>query len=333
MPPLRGFLRLPPINIWPLNDKFMNYHDKMMKGRPFNNREEIKTYFRKRVKEIHPDKGGNIDDFLSLYNWYKRALTQSHSDYEPRIVKLNDSHLKSGNSFFKTQRFTIKEISLGLEKELILPFNERRCPSCKGSGLNRERRRQMCPYCNGTGVLKLTSQHEEITHCCTFCGGHGYLHSEKCSSCFGKGKIKEEMPFKVKLPYGLRDGDLLFISGETLGVKWNFYIEVEVEPHPLWRLIGDDIICQIKVPFHEILLREYIEVETLEGVERVPASHFVEGEPVVFPGRGPYIADESHLKRGNFVIHLTSVFPKTLPSEAKGLIHKLRQLIEGDNKC
>ncbi|MCX7613610.1 MAG: hypothetical protein N2Z40_05260 [Caldimicrobium sp.] len=305
----------------------------MMKILSFNNKEEIKAFFRQKVKELHPDKGGCIEKYLILQNWYKQALEQFRNENKIKISKLSDRYVGFGNSFYKTQKFTIKELALGLEKELTLPLKENPCPYCEGSGINKHSLKKTCSYCHGEGILKLVSGNEEVIHNCTFCAGVGYIYNERCSHCFGKGKIKEEIPLKIKLPFGLRQGDILCISGETMGVCWNFYIEVEVEPHPFWRLEGDNLICEVKVPFYEILLRDTLEVETLEGIERVPTGYFADGEPVVFTGRGPFLSDESRLRRGDLIVNLKTLFPKTLSLEAETLLYNFKNLIERERLC
>lgn len=40
----------------------------------FSSSEELKQYFRVRVKALHPDRGGNPEEYLKFLEWYKKAL-------------------------------------------------------------------------------------------------------------------------------------------------------------------------------------------------------------------------------------------------------------------
>ncbi|MCS7199027.1 MAG: hypothetical protein NZ850_01600 [Caldimicrobium sp.] len=295
----------------------------------FSTKEEIKNFYRERVKKLHPDKGGNLEEYLLLQKWYQFVLKEKENKEKIKVKALKEKQFVKGNSFYKTQRFSIRELALALEKEIHLPVKEVPCPHCQGLGKNRQSKKIPCLHCGELGILKLSSKQGDIIQDCPFCKGLGYFYSESCGYCFGKGRIREEIPLRIKLPPGLGEGDILFISGDSLGTKWNFYIEIEVEPHPLWKLEKDRIVCELRMAFYEILIRDFLEIETLEGKELVPTSLFVKGEPVIFPQRGPFLPD-SFWKRGDFVIIFRPLFPKKLSAEAKQLLIHFSKLLEVD---
>jgi molecular chaperone DnaJ len=116
----------------------------------FSSFEEIKQYFREQAKKLHPDKGGNKEEFLVLLNWYQRILEKFKEKYKIEVV--NKCPL-IGNYFFSVLELTVEEIALGGKKKIKIP-----------TYLN-------CPHCNGQGTL--------FTESCENCKGKGKLRIQK----------------------------------------------------------------------------------------------------------------------------------------------------------
>ncbi len=132
----------------------------------------------------------------------------------------------------------------------------------------------------------------------------------------------------------MREGDILFISKELFGSPWDFYIEVNLEPHPYFKLEGNNLIYEARIEFYDILLKEEIFIETLEGKEAVPTEIFKKGEPIIFPRRGPYLSEDKLWERGDLIVHPRILFPQKIDKRAKELLKKfVRLLREGENGC
>lgn len=290
----------------------------------YYNSKDLKKIFRESVKLLHPDRGGDREEFLKFLSWYNEL---PKSVIRPQRLEAKRGTYRPGPSFFKTITLSIKEVSLGLRKKIKLPLKEIDCPYCQGLGIDQSRNKVACSYCAGEGVLKLNSGDEVILQRCPFCAGRGYFYRETCPHCRGKGKLKEEMEIEISLPLGLREGDLLFISKEALGTKTDFYIEIELERHPFWRLEGPNLIYELKIPFWEILLEEFIDIETLEGKERIPTILFRKGDPVILPKRGPFLPDDNLWKRGDLIIYLKPLFPESLSAMAKRYLEKFKHTL------
>lgn len=291
----------------------------------FQNSQDLKRFFRTKIKELHPDRGGDREEYLKFIEWYQKALNKIN---KKPLIKVLKNSFPEGNFCYRIETFTVKEVSLGLIKKFKLPVRERVCPICKGIKKSPSGDKKICEKCNGKGFLNLVNNSETIQLKCTFCEGRGYLFTEICPECMGKGKIKEEEVLEIKLPYGLREGDILFISGELFDSPWDFYIEVNLEPHAHFKLKGDNLIYEAEIKFYEVLLEDYILIETLEGWEKVPSEVFKRGEPVIFPRRGPYLSEDKLWERGDLIICPKITFPENINEKAKKLLKKIVKLLE-----
>lgn len=291
----------------------------------------LKSYFRTKVKELHPDRGGDKEAYLKFLEWYKNSLKDLKGG---PFIKVLKNGYPSGEGIYRVETFTIKEVALGLTKKLELPLREEVCPECLGKGKNLSGKKSLCKFCNGEGFLFLKKNGSAERAKCPFCKGKGYVYHEFCPRCLGKGVLKINEVIEIKLPYGLREGDILFISGKPFGLNYDFYLEVFIEPHPFFRFEGKDILCEPEVPFYEILLKDYIVIETLEGPEEIPTYPLRKGEPIIFPGRGPYLSEENFWERADLIIKPRIIFPERIPEEGKHLIEKLIEIMkenEGGN--
>ncbi len=287
----------------------------------FSNKEELKEYFRTKVKILHPDRGGDKEEYLKFIEWYKSLLKELREREQVSVVK---KYVPQGKTFYCFYEFNIHQIALAETVEIELPLREKLCPECGGMGKNFYGKKEECSYCKGRGFLKLVKGKEEIEFLeCFFCNGKGKLFTEACPRCLGKGRVREEGKIKIKLPSGLKEGDLLRIPGANYGAEWDFYVEISIKKHPFLRLEEDKVVYEKKIPFYEILLKETISIETLEGIEEIPTSLFYSGEPVVLKGRGPFIEEKGTLKRGDLVINLKITFPFKVSSKGKNYLEKL----------
>ncbi len=295
----------------------------------FQNQQDLKKFFRTKIKELHPDKGGDREKYLEFVEWYQRVLNKMYTKPLIRVLK---NSFPEGNFYYRIETFTIKEVSLGLVKKFKLPVREKICPSCKGSKRALSGSRKICGKCEGKGLLNFENNGGYIQLKCSFCEGKGYIYTDLCPECFGKGKIREEEIVEIKLPYGLREGDILFISKELFDSPWDFYIEVNLEPHPCFKLKGDNLIYEAKIKFYEVLLKDHIVIETLEGLEEVPTEVFKRGEPVIFPGRGPYLSEDKLWERGDLIVSPKIIFPENINEKAKRVLKNfVKYLEEGEN--
>jgi DNA segregation ATPase FtsK/SpoIIIE-like protein len=163
---------------------------------------------------------------------------------------------------------------------------------------------------------------------CPYCKGFGYLLTEYCDECKGKGKIRIQKEVFIEIPLGLKEGDILYISKFAINSSCDLYLEINILPHPYFILKENKLIYKCKIPFWEIILKEEIPIYTLEGEEKISTSLFTQGSPIVIKGRGPFL---SNGERGDLIVDFTIYIPENIPSEAKKLISKAAEIIQKKN--
>ncbi len=285
--------------------------------------EEIKHYFRQQIKKLHPDKGGNKEEFLNFLKWYKEVL--ENLEKKKKIEIVNSWPLK-GDYFFSILEVTIEEVALGKNKKIQIPGEELVCPDCKGTGKNQKGKTQICGFCRGCGVVEIIDNRKYIpTYInCPYCKGSGNLFIQTCEKCKGKGKIKSTKEIYISIPYGLKNGDILFISKEEINSFYNLYLEISILPHPYFELNNNTLIYKCKIPFWEVILRKKILIRTLEGMEWIPSSLFTKESPIIIKNRGPFLENGD---RGDLWINFQIYIPEQIPIEAKKLISQAVDLI------
>jgi molecular chaperone DnaJ len=78
----------------------------------------------------------------------------------------------------------------------------------------------------------------------------------------------------VKVPAGVADSSRIRAAGKGHvgrhgGENGDLYIVVHVEPHPVFRREGDDLLLPVPVAIHEAALGSKIEVPSLDGPVRL----------------------------------------------------------------
>jgi molecular chaperone DnaJ len=72
----------------------------------------------------------------------------------------------------------------------------------------------------------------------------------------------------VKIPAGVPDGARLRLAGQGEAAPFgapsgDFYVDVRIRPHPVFRRFGNDLAMSAKVPFATLALGGEIEIETI----------------------------------------------------------------------
>lgn len=168
---------------------------------------------------------------------------------------------------------SFEEAAFGVSKEIEF-YRTEDCPSCNGTGAEKDSAVHTCSKCNGSGEVRFSQRTlfgESISvRACDSCGGTGKTIEKPCNTCKGKGKIKKKTKMDVKIPGGVSTGNQLTLRGEgDLGTKGgprgDVYVVIRVTPHEIFKRDGNDVFCDVDITYTQATLGAEITVPTLDG--------------------------------------------------------------------
>ncbi len=164
---------------------------------------------------------------------------------------------------------TLEEASRGKEVTLEIPRRET-CGACEGIGAASGSGRSVCPECRGTGEIRMTQGFFSLRRTCPRCHGEGERIDRPCPSCRGTGRVERKRKLNLKIPPGIDTDSRLKImgegeAGERGGPRGNLYVRVVVKPHPVLARQGNDLYCDLLIPFTVAVLGGEVEVPALDG--------------------------------------------------------------------
>ncbi|MFZ5597106.1 MAG: DnaJ C-terminal domain-containing protein [Bacillota bacterium] len=109
-----------------------------------------------------------------------------------------------------------------------------------------------------------------VREICPACGGDGIVNDSFCSRCGGTGVQNGLKTLTVKIPPGVREGSRIRLKsqgGEGLngGARGDLFLRVHLNPHPVFRVSGDDIETDVVIRPEQAVLGDEVTVSTLDG--------------------------------------------------------------------
>jgi len=219
-------------------------------------------------------------------------------------------------------QLTLEEALAGCIK-LIRGTLVENCARCDGSGYRTLA--GACVECEGLGAVRqrLWFGWYGTSTQCSACGGDGHAR-QACDACDGRGKQPPfEYSIRVRVPHGVRDGDLLHVGGRRHAsghplVELN--LRVEVLAHALFGLDPDGTIrCTVPVNGFAWMANRAIDIPTMTGLQRLQLtrdqlSYRLTGQGFPVERRGP---------RGDQMVTLQPVFPGRLGPDQEILVDQL----------
>ena len=91
-----------------------------------------------------------------------------------------------------------------------------------------------------------------------------------CQACRGEGRVKKTRKLEVKIPAGIENGSRLRVTGEGEAgqggaSRGDLYIHVRVKKSKTFERQGQDIYCEVLIPYTVAVLGGEIEVPTIMG--------------------------------------------------------------------
>ncbi|MFN2447548.1 MAG: molecular chaperone DnaJ [Vicinamibacterales bacterium] len=249
-----------------------------------------------------------------------RSATHAHAAVERGA----DLHARVSLSFEDAWR--------GCERPVTVTRQER-CRTCNGSG-SRRIAESRCVACEGTGSVRSVRGHMVFAKNCAHCGGAGQLRQRVCGVCHGQGIEATAETFSVHIPAGIADGAMVRVAGKGhAGVRGgepgDLFVEVQVQPHRLFRREADDVHITIPIALHEAALGARIEIPTPDGSARLRVPPGTQsGQRVRLRERGA--ASTRDGRRGDLVVEMRLMLPPALDERSKELLREFGR-INGDN--
>jgi curved DNA-binding protein len=133
---------------------------------------------------------------------------------------------------------------------------------------------------------------------------------------------------KVRIPSGAKSGSRLKIKGKgtassLTGQRGDLYLNIELEPHPLFKFKGDNLVAEIPITPEEAVLGAEIKVPTPEGqvAMKIPAG-VDSGQSLRLKGKGWWKAS---MQRTDLMVTIKIVTPKKLSDTEREYYQKLQQ--------
>lgn len=140
---------------------------------------------------------------------------------------------------------------------------------------------------------------------------------------------------EASIPPGVRDGSKVRIRGhgepgQGGGDAGDLLLVVEVAPHSRYTRRGDDLLLDVTVPLHTLMLGGEIDVQTLSGpVHLTIPPETQSGTRFRLGGKGmPTLRDGG--KRGDLIATVDVQLPSGLSDEERALFERLRDLREAN---
>ncbi|MCC2547887.1 molecular chaperone DnaJ [Hymenobacter sp. BT175] len=239
--------------------------------------------------------------------------------------------VRKGSNLRIKLKLDLEEVANGVEKKIKVKRYVA-CSTCTGTGAKNGTDLKDCGTCHGQGQVKrvvntMLGQMVSSSTCPT-CQGEGKIVSAKCDVCHGEGRELKEEIIPINIPAGVAEGMQLSMNGkgnypERGGVAGDLLIQIEEEPHELLKRDGNNIMFDQYISFVDAALGANIEVPTIEGKVKIKV------DPGTQPGkilrlRGKGIKDLNGYGRGDQLIHINVWTPKSVNSEERQILEKLR---------
>ena len=110
---------------------------------------------------------------------------------------------------------SFEESIFGVERKVLLS-KLGTCDTCKGSGGKPGTTLDKCTTCNGNGKIRENKRSffgsVSVTRSCEVCKGIGKIPKDKCGNCHGQGILKKQEEVSIAVPAGIENGEVIRLS-------------------------------------------------------------------------------------------------------------------------
>lgn len=164
---------------------------------------------------------------------------------------------------------SLEEAAKGVEKELAIEHEEE-CKKCSGSGSKSGTGTKQCGTCKGRGIVTRSAGIFVQQSECPTCHGTGEIITDPCDACGGDGVVNKESRIKLRIPAGVDTGNRLRSTGNgdagrRGGTSGDLYVFIHLKDHDIFERDGNDLFCEIPMPFSTAAIGGELKVPTLDG--------------------------------------------------------------------
>ena len=241
---------------------------------------------------------------------------------------------RRGSDLRYDMQIKLEEAASGAEKEIEIAKLDT-CDKCKGSGAESGSRTITCSICGGRGQVISSRGFFHVSQTCPRCRGAGEVIEKPCQDCRGEGRVEKLSRVKLKIPAGIREGSRLCSlgngeAGTRGGPPGDLYVVIHIREHKIFQREGDDLYCEVPIPFSVATLGGEIGVPTLQGGAhlRVP-SGTQSGQ--MFKLRGKGITNANGRGHGDLFARLIVEVPSRLNAEQRRKLEEFAELCGDEN--
>jgi len=239
-----------------------------------------------------------------------------------------------GSDLRYDMQIELEEAAFGVEKEIEIEKLDT-CAKCHGSGSEQGSRTIRCPTCDGRGQVISSRGFFHVSQTCPRCRGAGEIIEKPCPKCHGEGRVEKPSRVKLKIPAGIREGARLRSShnGEA-GVRGappgDLYVVIHIKEHKIFQREGDNLYCEVPIPFTTAALGSEVPVPTLEGKAHLKLPAGTQSGQV-FRLRGKGIINVNGRDRGDLLARLIVEVPSHLNAEQRRKLEEFAALCGEEN--
>ena len=226
---------------------------------------------------------------------------------------------------------SLSEAAFGVTRELDVEVVGE-CDECGGNGAAPGTTPETCATCGGAGRVQQIQQTPlgqfVRAGACPACRGRGVHIASPCRACRGNGRRQTTRSVEVNIPAGIMDGQQLKMRGQGhAGAQGSspgdLYVGVSVLPDPRFVRDGSNLVSMLDVPFTDAALGTELDVETLEGKERIELDAGTQpGDVVVLRGKGiPHLRGRG---RGDQLVQVNVLMPRKLTDDQRRLLREFQ---------
>ena len=240
-----------------------------------------------------------------------------------------------GNDVQVDVQLEFREAVFGIEKEIRLT-KQNACDVCAGGGNEPGSAMKTCAECHGQGQVRRVQQTMlgamQTAVVCPTCHGRGESAEKICRHCSGRGVIKSESTYTVKIPAGVDDGNTIRLTGKGESVghggePGDLFVVIHVRPDRTFTREGIDIHTDLHISYPQAVLGDTIEIDTLDGKKKMVVPEGTQShQDIRLKNFGvPQLHGSG---RGSHYVRVIIDVPKKVGRNAKKLLEELKKEME-----